>query len=94
MMRHVLVQLQDVFSLFTWALLTSSMLMLGCVRFVFRWLPNRRLALILSWVVSIATVYLLGWSSPARRLGMLRTYDVMSLVPLTYFWIRWRGTTR
>ena len=93
-MRHVLAQLDKVACLFTWALLTSSILMFGCVRFVFRWLPNRRLAIILSWVVSIATVYWLGWSSPARQLGMFRMYDLMSLVPLTYFWVRWRGTTR
>ncbi len=93
-MRHVLAQLEDVFYLFTWALFTSSLLMFGYVRFVFRWLPKRRLALILSWVASIATVYLLGWSSLARQLGMFRVYALMSFVPLTYFWVRWRGTTR
>ena len=93
-MRHMLVQLEDVFCWFIWALLTSSILMFGYVRFVFRWLPKRRLALILSWVASIATVYLLGWSSLARQLGMFRVYALMSFVPLTYFWVRWRGTTR
>ncbi len=93
-MRHVLVQLEDVFVWFIWALFTSSLLMFGCVRFVFRRLPKRRLAIILSWVVSIATVYLLGWSSSARQLGALRVYDLLSFVPLTYFWVRWRGPTR
>ncbi len=93
-MRYVLVQLDDMFNLFTWALFTSSILIFGYVRFVSRWLPKRRLAIILSWVVSIATVYLLGWSSSARLLGMFRVYVLMSFVPLTYFWIRWRGATR
>ena len=93
-MRHVLAQLEDVFYWFAWALFTSSILMFGYVRFVSRWLPKRRLAILLSWVASIATVYLLGWSSSARQLGMFRVYDLLSLVPLTYFWVRWRGTTR
>ena len=84
----------DVFVWSIWALFTSSILMFGYVRFVFRWLPNRRLAILLSWVASIATVYLLGWASPARQLGAFRGYDLVSFVPLTYFWIRWRGTTR
>jgi len=93
-MRQVLAQLEDVLCWFIWALLTSSTLMFGYVRFVFRWFPKRRLAIILSWVASIATVYLLGWSSPARQLGVFRLYDLMSFVPLTYFWVRWRGPTR
>ncbi|MBI3292243.1 MAG: hypothetical protein HYZ73_05485 [Elusimicrobia bacterium] len=93
-MRHWLVQLEDVFDWSMWALFTSSVLMYGYVRFVSRCLPKRRLAIILSWVASIATVYLLGWSSPARQLGAFRVYALMSFVPLTYFWARWRGPTR
>ncbi len=93
-MHHVLAQLDEVFNVFMWALVTSSMLMFGYVRFVFRWLPYRRLAILLSWVASLATVYLLGRSSPARQLGVLRVYALMSVVPLTYFWVRERGAPR
>lgn len=84
-MRHLL---EDYAELALTALLLMSVLVWGYLRVMSRAIHKPRVALIVSWAASIATVYLLGWSSPIRSHGMLRAFPLMSLVPLVYFWVK------
>ena len=93
-MRQTLLRIDEGMNLALVALMLMSALMWCYLRVVFRAIPKRRVAVLLSWAASIATVYLLGWSSPIRQQGMLRAFPLMSVVPLTYFWVRWSRTTR
>ena len=90
-MHALLVQIEPVVDLAITALLLMSVLIWGYSRLVFRWIPLRRLAVMLAWVASIATVYGIGWSMPARQAGMLRAFPLASLLPLIYFF--WRRPT-
>ena len=90
-MRHLI---EDYAELALVALMLMSALMWGYLRVARRAIPKPHRALMVSWIASIVTVYLLGWSSPIRPQGMLRAYPLMSLVPLMYFWVKLSNTPR
>lgn len=92
-MRHLHL-IEDYAELALTALTVMSALMWGYLRVVCCAIPKPRVALILAWGASIATVYWLGWSSPIRPYGMLRAFPLMSLVPLAYFWVKSSHTPR
>ena len=87
-MRQTLLRIEDSANLALVALMLMSALMWCYLRVVFRAIPKRRVAVLLSWAASIATVYLLGWSSPIRQQGMLYAFPLMSVAPLAYCWLK------